>query len=191
MTDKPHGPGAAPGRITRRQWLAAGVACGTACGVAEAVWAADIDTAAMGRLAPWGGKPTPALAARTLQGQPRSLQDFAGQPLVLNFWASYCAPCQLEMPMFNQLQERFKAQGLRVVGVNHGEMPARVQDFLAKVPFEGVVLLDRSQTQLKAWGGYALPTSFLIDRAGRIQSWHMGELDWMQPEAIAQVRALL
>lgn len=144
-----------------------------------------------GRLLDWGPRPTPALQAVDLDRRPHTLADFAGQVLLLNFWASYCGPCQLEMPALNQLQARLGDAGLRVVGVNHGEMPERVRLFLAQVPFTGQVLLDRSQTQLKAWGAYALPASFLIDRQGRARRWHMGELDWSAPALVSQVQALL
>jgi len=149
------------------------------------------DALPAGRLLDWGQRPTPALQAVDLNRKPYTLADFTGQVVLLNFWASYCGPCQLEMPALNQLQARFGDAGLRVVGVNHGEMPERVRLFLARVPFTGQVLLDRSQTQLKNWGAYALPASFLIDRQGRARSWHMGELDWSTPALVSQVQALL
>ena len=86
---------------------------------------------AVGRLAAWpADRATPALQVQALDGQPRSLRDYAGAPLIVNFWASYCAPCRLEIPQFNELLARHRAQGLRVLAVNHGEMPARVLQFL-------------------------------------------------------------
>ena len=185
----------------RRQWLRRASTLGlagvlpAAHAVAGAGAGADhppaTDAAASGRLAPWGRRPTPTLRGTDLEGRVWGLGDFAGQVLLLNFWASYCAPCQLEMPALNRLQARFAARGLRVAGLNHGEMPERVRLFLARVPFDGQVLLDRSQGQLKAWGAYALPTNILIDRQGRARLWHMGELDWDAAPIQAQVQALL
>jgi thiol-disulfide isomerase/thioredoxin len=131
------------------------------------------------------------LNAADLAGRPWDLKAFAGHALLLNFWASYCAPCQIEMPGLNRLQARFGPQGLRVAGLNHGEMPERVRLFLTRVPFAGQVLLDRSQTQLAAWGSQALPTSVLIDAQGLARWWHVGELDWDAPAVQAQVRAVL
>ena len=146
----------------------------------------------VGRLAPWPARQaTPALKALALDGHSRSLPDFAGAPLILNFWATYCAPCRLEMPQFNQLLVRHQAQGLRVLAVNHGEMPARVLQFLQTVPFHGDVLLDRSQTQLPAWGGMALPTSFVIDAQGRVRFWHVGEIDWLGADVQAALQTVL
>lgn len=150
-----------------------------------------IDPQAVGQLAPWpAGKPAPGLKVLALDGQTRKLGDYAGSPLILNFWASYCAPCRLEMPQFNQLLHRFRPQGLRVLAVNHGEMPARVLQFLQSMPFEGDVLLDRSQTQLPAWGGIALPTSFVMDAKGQVRLWHMGEIDWLAPSTMSQLQAI-
>lgn len=154
--------------------------------------AASPHAQAVGRLAAWPArKATPALKALALDGKSRSLPDFAGAPLILNFWATYCAPCRLEIPQFNQLLLRHQAQGLRVLAVNHGEMPARVLQFLQTVTFHGDVLLDRSQTQLPAWGGMALPTSFVIDAQGRVRFWHMGEIDWLGADAQAALQTVL
>lgn len=151
-----------------------------------------LDAQAVGQLVAWPAhKATPALKALALNGQTRSLQDFAGAPLILNFWATYCAPCRLEMPQFNQLLAQYRAQGLRVLAINHGEMPARVLQFLQTVPFHGDVLLDRSQTQLPAWGGMALPTSVVIDAQGRVRFWHMGEIDWLSADVQAKLQTVL
>ena len=161
------------------------------CAASLPSFAADTSAQAVGQLAPWGKKPTPALKAQTLDGRAVTLADFAGQPLIVNFWASYCAPCRLEMPAFNQLLEQYGTQGLRVVAVNHGEMPARAAQFLRAVPFNGDVLLDRSLTQLPAWSGQALPSSFIIDAKGRVHWWHMGEIDWLATDVQTRLQAVL
>lgn len=158
----------------------------------DAASAPFIEPQAVGQLAAWPqGKVTPNLHALAMNGQTRSLTSYAGAPLILNFWASYCAPCRLEMPQFNQLLSQYQPQGLRVAAVNHGEMPARVLQFLQTVPFNGDVLLDRSQTQLPTWGGVALPTSFVIDSQGRVRFWHVGEIDWLSASVQAKLQTVL
>ncbi len=145
-----------------------------------------------GQLLAWPAtQPTPSLKALALNGQTRSLSDFTGAPMILNFWASYCAPCLLEIPQFNQLLQLHRAAGLRIAAVNHGEMPARVLQFLQTTPFQGDVLLDRSQTQLSAWGGIALPTSIVIDAQSRAHWWHMGEIDWLSADTQAKLATVL
>lgn len=142
-------------------------------------------------LDPWGARPTPALAAQTLDGRAVTLADFAGRPLLLNFWASWCAPCVLEMPALDRLRERFAGHGLQVAAVNHGETPERVRRFLAATPFGGTVLLDRSQRQLAVWGAQALPASMLVDRQGRARLWGVGERVWAGAGIVGQVEVIV
>jgi thiol-disulfide isomerase/thioredoxin len=140
-------------------------------------------------LAAWPhGKKTPELQVQTLDGQRRTTAHFAGAPLLINFWATYCAPCRLEMHLLNALLRQFQSQGLQVLTINHGEMPARVRQFFATVPFNGEILLDRSQTQLAAWGGMALPSSYVLDASGQVRLWHVGELDWTRADIQMQLQ---
>jgi len=137
-------------------------------------------------LAPWQPARPPRLQVVDLETeQPRTLADFAGHALVVNFWASWCAPCRAELPSLNAAADRFAARGLRLLAVNHGEMPERARRFLAEVPIHGTVLLDRSLSQLPAWGGHGLPASFVLDRRGRPRYRAFGELDWLAPAALA------
>ncbi len=171
-------------RATRRRLLGATL---LACAGVRPTAAATI----AGPLHPWGDRPTPALAATDLDGRPRTLADFAGRVVLLNFWATYCAPCLAEMPALGRLATRLGPRGFVLVGVNHGEMPARVRRFLQQVPFGGATLLDRSMTQLARWGADALPTSVVLDRDGHARWLHVGELDWDAPGADAQIAMLL
>lgn len=140
----------------------------------------------------WRPARAPVLAATDLiTGQPRTLADFAGGPLLVNFWASWCGPCRVEMPGLNALAERLAPSGLRFVAVNHGEMPERVRRFLAEVPLQATVVLDRSQTLLPAWGsGNALPATFLFDGKGQPRLWAQGERDWTDADLVRAVQAL-
>lgn len=171
--------------MRRRTWLAALAAAALTSSARAAI--------VVGKLMPWGQRTTPALQAKALEdGRAVSLTEFSGQVVLLNFWATFCEPCEREMPALNRLLLKYGAQGLKVVGVNCGEMPQRVREFLdERVIFDGLPLLDRSQAQLKAWGIPALPASVLIDRQGRAQAWHVGELNWDAPEVQQVVKDLL
>jgi len=173
---------------------------GAAAGMAgvRGAWAATAATPSFPdpsdtTLQPWRPARAPVLQATDLAtGQRRTLADFAGRPLLVNFWATWCGPCRVEMPSLNALAERLAPEGLQFVALNHGEMPERVQRFMAEVPLRGTVLLDRSQMLLKAWsGGSTLPATFLLDAQGRPRLWAQGERDWGHPDLVRAVQAAL
>ena len=96
------------------------------------------------------------------------------------------------MPSLNALATRLGAShGLKVIAVNHGEMPGRVGRFLAEVPIDGTVLLDRSQRVFKAWGGRGLPATFVFDATGRPRAWAEGERDWSAPALAAALQGVI
>ena len=176
-----------PSMLRRRTWLQ---------GCAAAVAAAAVPVFAQKEdapgLQPWRPVRMPALDATELQtGQRRTLADFAGHALVVNFWATWCAPCRVEMPSLNALADHLAPRGLRMVTVNHGEMPARVRQFMAETPIHGTALLDRSQGQMRAWGAQGLPASFVVDAQGRPRYRAMGELDWLAPQVVAAIESVI
>ncbi|MDI3383430.1 TlpA disulfide reductase family protein [Xenophilus aerolatus] len=172
---------------TRRQLLA-----GAAAGLAGAAWApVHAQPAPATGLARWRPARPPRLEATELQSEEaRTLADFAGRPLLVNVWATWCGPCRVEMPSLNALAQQLAPQGWQFVALNHGEMPERVRRFLVEVPIHGTVLLDRSQSVFKAWGGQALPATFVFDGAGRPLVWAQGERDWAAPAMVAALRGL-
>ena len=175
----------------RRTVLLRGAAAALAASVGAVAAPAPVDTD--NALAPWRPARVPQLdASDLLTGQRRTLADFAGHPLLVNFWASWCGPCRVEMPSLNALATRLGAShGLRVIAVNHGEMPGRVEGFLAEVPIDGTVLLDRSQRVFKAWGGRGLPATFVFDATGRPRVWAEGERDWSAPALVAALQGVI
>lgn len=170
----------------RRLLQSAGALLALAAGAARASPATEGDPA----LRPWRPAQPPKLQAQTLDGQPRTLADFTGRPLLVNLWASWCAPCRVEMPSLNALAQQLAPQGWAFIALNHGEMPERTRRFLQEVPITGTVLLDRSQVTLPAWGGQALPATFVFDAQGRPRAWAQGERDWAAPDVVAALRAL-
>ncbi|WP_108127095.1 TlpA family protein disulfide reductase [Saccharospirillum mangrovi] len=109
-----------------------------------------------------------------LDGQPVSLNDLRGQVVLLDFWASWCGPCRESFPWMNTVQQRFGDQGLVIVGVNLDQDPAAARDFLTKVPADFTILLDTQAQWPEAYGLFGMPSSYLIDRQGRIRASHIG-----------------
>jgi peroxiredoxin len=108
---------------------------------------------------------------KTLDGRAVKLSDFRGKTVVLNFWATYCGPCRVEMPWLNDLYKQYRSQGLEIVGVSmddDGEQQ-RVADFVREIGVNYTILLG-NHTVGEAYGGARfLPQTFFINRDGQIK----------------------
>lgn len=104
----------------------------------------------------------------------RSLSEFHGQVVWLDFWASWCAPCRLSFPWMNAMQEKFGARGFQVVAINVDRRLPDARRFLAEVPANFVVLHDADATTPPLYGVAGMPTSVLIGRDGRVLMTHVG-----------------
>ena len=133
----------------------------------------------------------PALELPDLGGTTRSLVDWRGQVVLVNFWATWCPPCLEEMPSLQRLAERLRGQPFAVVAVNVAEMERRVAHRAQQMGLDFPVLLDADGAAFKAWGGKGLPTTVLIDRDGRVRYLGLGPLEWDGVEAATAVESLL
>ena len=124
--------------------------------------------------APVVGAPAPDFTLADLSGASVSLSSFKGQPVLLNFWATWCPPCKLEMPTLQQHYTDYKAQGLVVVGVEAGEPRDEVQAFAQDQRLTFPILPDEKSTVTDMYRVSALPTTFVIDRRGMIVQKHLG-----------------
>jgi thiol-disulfide isomerase/thioredoxin len=129
----------------------------------------------------------PALDLLDFAGKPWRLQAAAGQVVVLNFWATWCAPCRLEMPSLDALAARRRGDGVLVAAVNYKESPEVIRRFLERSPFKAPILLDPDGDATMALTPRVFPSTLLIARSGRPVHVVVGELDWEGDEA----RALL
>ena len=128
---------------------------------------------------PLNGHQASNFTLEDLKGREVSLSSYKGRPLVVDFWATWCAPCQLEIPWLEDLQKQYAGQGLQVIGISADELdtddPAKllteklqIRDYAAKLHINYPVLLD-ADAIADSWGGVDdLPTTFFIDRTGRI-----------------------
>jgi cytochrome c biogenesis protein CcmG, thiol:disulfide interchange protein DsbE len=112
----------------------------------------------------------PAFELVTLDGERVSLESLRGQVVLLNFWATWCPPCRVEMPGFERVYQEKRAQGFTVLGVSTDRTGTRgVRDFLTDRGVTFPVAMATRQVVRDYGGARALPTSFLIDRRGRIR----------------------
>lgn len=133
----------------------------------------------------WLQQPPPDVTQRPtftlpdLEGQPRSISEWDGQVVVLNFWATWCAPCREEIPLFNEIQQRFYDDGVRFVGVAIDDLEL-IQGFLATVPMEYPSLFGMTSA-LDVSAAYGndrgtLPYTVVIDRRGNIAERFIGQI---------------
>lgn len=132
---------------------------------------------------------TPAPQARLsdMAGKEVTLSDFQGRVVLLNFWATWCAPCIREMPSLDRLQAELGDEGLFVMAVSGDRGGARqVEPFLERLALKHLrVFLDPKGSFSREFGVRGLPTSLVIDRKGRIVGGIEGPLEWDGPEAKA------
>lgn len=124
------------------------------------------------------GVPAPSLKLNDSDGREWTIQSLRGKVIVLNFWASWCAPCIDELPFLNELATRAAANGkLVVLGVNFKESAATIRRFSNEHQLNYPLLMDQSGEQFRKWASGVLPTTVLIDRNGRPRWRIVGELD--------------
>lgn len=148
-------------------------------------------TAASAQLPAWSGGPTPALRLQDLDGKAHTLADYRGKVVLINFWATWCAPCRYEMPSIEKLRASLMGRPFAVLAVNLGEPEPRVRAFLQEVPLRFPVLLDPDAAAAKAWKVKALPATFVVGPDGRVRYRYIGELDWSRASVRSAIAALL
>ncbi len=117
----------------------------------------------------------PQFTLRDATGKDTKLADFRGKAVLLNFWATWCGPCKLEIPWFIEFQNKYRSQGLAVVGVSMDEDGWKViTPYVQKVGMNYPVLLGNEDVAKRYGGVDGLPTTFLIDRTGKIAAMHTG-----------------
>ena len=116
-----------------------------------------------------GGARAPDIQLQNLEGNTVSLSKLRGKPIMLNFWATWCPPCRLEMPFIQEIHEEWSDMGLRVLAVNVGESHSLVSSFMQYYDYSMPVLLDTGRIVAQRYNVGAYPTTFFIDADGIIQ----------------------
>jgi peroxiredoxin/outer membrane lipoprotein-sorting protein len=120
------------------------------------------------------GKPAPAFTLTGVKGSTVSLARYKGKVVLLDFWATWCRPCRIEMPLVQKLYDEFKAKGLVVFGVNLMEEPGQVKRFLADNGISFPILLDREGKVAKDYKAEGIPTLVIVGKDGKVSSYFTG-----------------
>ena len=122
--------------------------------------------------------PAPAWKFNQVDGRPLSSREFVGKVVILNFWATWCPPCQAEIPGFVELQEKYGKEGLVIVGVSLDRAgPATVKGFMQRLNMNYPVVMGDEKIVRDYGGIEALPTTFIINRDGHLTKMHVGYAD--------------
>ncbi len=119
------------------------------------------------------------------------LQSLHGKVVLVDFWASWCAPCRRSFPWMNELQQRHAAQGLVVVAVNVDRDRALANAFIREIPVSFRLEYDPAGALAEQFHVQAMPTSFLIDRRGTLRVRHAGFREAQRAERETQIQQLL
>jgi thiol-disulfide isomerase/thioredoxin len=136
--------------------------------------------------------PAPTISFADLAGNTLSLSEFAGKIILVNLWATWCEPCLREMPSLERLQARL-GDKITVVAISEDRGGSKaVEPFIAKLGLKSVkTYLDPKSTAERAFAVQGLPTSFLIDREGKVLGRVEGAAEWDSPKLIETLKSFL
>lgn len=127
--------------------------------------------------APKVGNPAPDFTLKDLDGETISLSDYAGRPVLINFWATWCGPCEAEMPEIDAAYQAYRDEGFVVLAVDLQEHPDTVRSFIDYYGFEFPVLLDRNHDVGDRYLVRGLPTTYFVDPSGTVAHIYIGQMD--------------
>jgi len=173
---------------SRGQWIAVGVVLGV---IGFGIGAALLLTPEITRIEP--GTRAPDYTVYGLEpGDTVAIRDFRGEVVLLNVWATWCAPCEQEMPSMERLYRELGPQGLRVVAVSVDQAdPGTVREWIAERNLSFTVLHDPSGRIQQVYQTTGVPESFVVDREGVIVKKIIGATEWDHPAQKALFRRLL
>jgi len=138
------------------------------------------------------GEDAPNFTLKNLDGKEISLSEFRGKHVLINFWATWCGPCKIEMPSLEVLYERFKDKNFVLLAISNDMFGANiVKPFVKAHKINFTVLLDQRLKVSNAFGVVSLPTTFMIDPQGKIIGALFGAEDWVTASNILYFENLL
>lgn len=136
------------------------------------------------------GAAAPQFAIKTDQGDQVTAASFGGKVLVLNFWATWCAPCVQEIPSLNQFQKRFAESGVKVIAISIDKNKTKYQNFLRHIPVTFETAWDPSADISSLYGTYQVPETYII-KDGRVMRKFPESMDWSRADVTDYVKGLL
>jgi cytochrome c biogenesis protein CcmG/thiol:disulfide interchange protein DsbE len=137
------------------------------------------------------GETAPNFSIQTDRGRTVTRDNFGGKLLVLNFWATWCQTCIVEMPSLDQFQRQFGPQGVVVLGVSVDRNEKLYRQYLDRTHPSFETARDPDADISSNYGTFQFPETYIIDRSGKVVEKVISNQNWMDPEFIARVRRML
>jgi len=138
-----------------------------------------------------GESEAPEFVLKTVDGQDLDRRALKGKVVLVNFWATWCGPCKDEMPTLERLQQSLNGENFMILAITADDQREAIKAFSKTQGLTFPILLDAEKDVGAAFGVRGLPTSFLIDREGRLVGRAVGPLPWDGPNVLALIRSLL
>ena len=134
----------------------------------------------------------PDFSLRNLKGNYESLDSYRGQVVVLNFWATWCAPCRVEMPSFEKLYRRYRSEGVAVLAVTLDKNAGpKIKSFVDEYELSFPILLDEKGEVERLYPSMTIPFTYVIDSEGRVVARVDGAKNWESNETFEAIEYLL
>ncbi len=178
--------------IARPLFISVIVALSAACGGGGGEATGDTKTAAAGGGHPLVGSPAPDFSVDSLNGQGKfSIKANLGKVIVVDFWATWCEPCKKSFPKLQELNAKYKASGVEVVGISEDDEKSGIKDFGASHGAKFPLGWDDGKAIAGKWEPKSMPASFVVDKKGIIRFAHLGYHDGDEAELEKEIKSLL
>ena len=135
--------------------------------------------------------PAPDFTLKSRNGENIKLSELRGEVVMLNFWASWCAPCRQEMPLLEGLYKKYSDLGFTLLAVNVEEDSSKAEELLRDIPVTFPILYDNTNKVTKLYKVIAMPSTVIIDRDGKLRYLHRGYLPGYEEDYKRQVSELI
>jgi peroxiredoxin len=137
------------------------------------------------------GQTAPDFALKSSTGENLRLSEYRGDVVMINFWATWCGPCRQEMPLLDELYNRYQRVGFNLLGVNIDDDSSRAMQMAEELGIDFPVLFDARKEVSRLYDVEAMPVTVLVDREGRVRYVHHGYKPGYEEMYLDQIRSLL
>lgn len=133
----------------------------------------------------------PDFTLKSRSGENVKLSELRGEVVMINFWASWCAPCRQEMPLLEEMYKKYSDLGFVLLGVNVEEDSSKAVELLRDVPVSFPILYDNKNEVTKLYKVVAMPSTVMVDRDGNMRYLHRGYLPGYEADYMKQIKELV